>query len=153
VDPDTNTTYSLNTRLTNFTVAEAACNSQGGHLVSYASLQEQRKVEEFFVAKGMLFPTCHGSYWMGLHAPTWPNFEWQDPTAPDLTQPDAYRNWGTFVPSSFPSEPNQLFGDENCGVGNYSEAVNDAWGWADATCDLEFVSICKFPRERLRKGL
>lgn len=143
---DTNTTYTLNTRLSNFTVAQAACNALGGHLASYNTQQEQLEVENFFVSKGLLFPTCHGSYWIGLAAESWPAFEWLDPVAGNLTGPESYTNWGLYLPPTLPREPNQLLGDENCAVANYTEAASGAWGWADTTCESEFVSICKIPR-------
>ena len=47
----TNTTYILNTLPMPATAAEQYCNSQGGHLVSYTSLDEQHEVEDYFVSK------------------------------------------------------------------------------------------------------
>jgi hypothetical protein len=53
-DPHTNTTYILNTLPMPATPAQQYCNSQGGHLVSYTSLDEQRAVEDYFVSKASL---------------------------------------------------------------------------------------------------
>ena len=146
----TNTTtgmkYTLNTMKMNFSTAEAACNLQGGHLVSYSNLEEQQEVENFFVKSGLLFPTCHLTYWMGLATDMWPQFTWLEPRSPDLTQGDTHQNWGTYLPTTFPAEPNQLLGDEYCGAANYTEIKNGAWGWADATCESQLTSMCKIPR-------
>ena len=62
----TNTTYILDTEPRTFAQGEAFCTSQGGHLVSYDSLQEQLEVEDYFIKKGYLIPSCHKNYWLGL---------------------------------------------------------------------------------------
>jgi hypothetical protein len=43
--------YILNTGVHNQSAAEAYCNSQGGHLVSYASQYEQIEVESYYIGK------------------------------------------------------------------------------------------------------
>jgi hypothetical protein len=45
----TGSRYMLNTSLASQAEAQAACNLQGGHLVSYSSLEEQYEVEQYFV--------------------------------------------------------------------------------------------------------
>jgi hypothetical protein len=67
-----------------------------------------------------------------------------------------WRNWGVYMPSGFP-EPNQLTGEENCVVANYTQrtgaaapAGNLAWGWCDINCQSFYTSVCKIPRERAR---
>jgi hypothetical protein len=147
VNTTTRNQYTLNTARMNFSSAEAACNLQGGHLVSYNTVDEQLEVENFFVRSGLLFPTCHRAYWMGLAAETWPQFAYLEPTAPDMEAEDTYRNWGKFIPANFPPEPNQLFGDENCVAANYTELNKAAWGWSDEVCEMELTSICQIPRE------
>jgi hypothetical protein len=48
----TNSTYMLNTSPANFLDAETNCRLNGGHLTSYASAEEQRDVEAYFVSTG-----------------------------------------------------------------------------------------------------
>jgi hypothetical protein len=48
---------------------EAACTAQGGHLTSYISLLEQLEVEDQFLNLGVLLPTFHLRYWIGLYIP------------------------------------------------------------------------------------
>lgn len=64
--------YLLNTKAMNFTAAEAYCQSQGGHLASYTTLEEQQEVERYYVNNGMFFPLYHIAYWIGLRATAWP---------------------------------------------------------------------------------
>ena len=45
----TDADYILNTNIHNQSAAEAYCNSQGGHLVSYASQYEQLEVENYYI--------------------------------------------------------------------------------------------------------
>jgi hypothetical protein len=61
-------TYMFNNTPTTQQMAEFACQAAGGHLASYSTLQEQREVEQAFVASGRLMPAFHGSYWMGLRS-------------------------------------------------------------------------------------
>jgi hypothetical protein len=58
-----NATYLLNTNLLNQSSAQAFCNSQGGHLVSYARQYEQLEVENHYSSlvggsAGLLLPQC-----------------------------------------------------------------------------------------------
>jgi hypothetical protein len=46
-----NATYILNTNPSNFKGAQSYCNSQGGHLVSYRTYDEQVEVESRFIAQ------------------------------------------------------------------------------------------------------
>ena len=45
-------TYIINTTRLGFMEAEAACQDNGGHLVSYSSFEEQQEVEAAFVHSG-----------------------------------------------------------------------------------------------------
>jgi hypothetical protein len=44
-----NYTYIYNTTMTDNKNAHKICNSQGGHLVAYQSLEEQVDVEQYFI--------------------------------------------------------------------------------------------------------
>jgi hypothetical protein len=54
---------------------------------------------------------------------------------------------GTFIPASFPPEPNNLGGSELCAGGNNTQEFSDAYGWADAECTRPSVFICELLRE------
>jgi hypothetical protein len=58
--------YLFNSAPLNWTEAEAKCNAQGGHLVAFASLQEQAAAEQCFASSGALAPAFHKAYWLGL---------------------------------------------------------------------------------------
>ena len=49
VSPVSNYTYIYNTTMTDNKNAHKICNSQGGHLVAYQSLEEQVDVEQYFI--------------------------------------------------------------------------------------------------------
>ena len=51
ISPISGATFELDTRLANFWTAEAYCNSQGGHLAYYTSLEEQEDVETYYLAQ------------------------------------------------------------------------------------------------------
>jgi hypothetical protein len=46
-------------------------------------------------------------------------------------------------------EPNNLAGNEYCGVANFTELVSSthAWGWADTACRGAHIYVCKIMRE------
>lgn len=55
--------------------AQAACLAAGGHLATYASMEEQAEVEEHYVTTGHLLPACQRAYWLGYkYAGVWPDF-------------------------------------------------------------------------------
>ena len=93
--------------------------------------------------QGFLIPEYHKMYWMGMTAPTpvpGGKFTSLDPYAvPSSKNP--YVHWGTMQPGSI-TEPNSRFGGETCTVGNNSQTYANAWGWADAQCNLKIPSIC-----------
>jgi hypothetical protein len=53
----------------------------------------------------------------------------------------AYAHWGVYQPGDS-LEPNQLTGNENCGLANYTMGYGGAFGWADAPCESFRASIC-----------
>ncbi len=59
-----------------------------------------------------------------------------------------YANWGVYQPGDMP-EPNNLAGNEYCGVANFTELVSSthAWGWADTACRGAHIYVCKIMRE------
>ncbi len=110
-------------------------------------------MEQFFTAQGLLLPSHHGSYWLGLSAAAagWPNFRWTDNVTP-VPGLGSYQGWGTmtFTNTSVKplKEPNNLSFraagmDELCAAANASQAYNNAWGWSDVQCSLKMASICK----------
>jgi hypothetical protein len=59
----------LNTSVADMYSHQAGCAAQGGHLTSYVSLLEQLEVEDMYVGLGVLLPTFHLRYWLGLYIP------------------------------------------------------------------------------------
>ncbi len=119
------------------------------------------QVEAYYLNMGWLLPTFHKKYWLGLNATTRAStspavrvagqlqttpatFAWLDKNAP-IPYGQAYQHWGR-IGSAL--EPNNLFGSENCGVGNASAAYALAWGWADLNCKVSAPFICKTQREQ-----
>ena len=47
----------------------------------------QAEVEGYFIDKGVILPTYHKVYFMGLTTPQWPKFKWLDPGVPQLSAP------------------------------------------------------------------
>ncbi len=144
--PDTQVPYVFNNTPVSSYDAQSQCNLYGGHLVWFASLQEQQQVEQAFIAMGYLFPTFHTNVWIGYRAAkasTNPaDFKLLDKTA----GPQTYSHWGTYKPTppgKDPQEPNNLSGGENCAVGNFSQVYNNASGWADASCGLRLPFLCR----------
>lgn len=62
-------TYLLNTSLASRYQAESICKEQGGHVTSFTSITEQFEVENWFVQAGVLLPSFHRHYWLGLYIP------------------------------------------------------------------------------------
>ncbi len=130
--------------------AEAMCNVDDGHLASYASLEEQAEVEQFFMNSGALIPEFHRSYWMGLVADKpLSSWRWMDFLPPPSKS--NYLHWGVATLASGKSmpEPNNRSPPEVCAVANASQAYDQprAWGWADANCKQSMVYVCKVMRE------
>lgn len=150
----TKNTYMINTTLSTRYVAEDTCVGHGGHLVSYLRLDEQQEVEEFFIEQGVLLPTFHKRYWLGLEIAEgdnnrlWPWFLWLD-GSPDPSTPSNpssnYAVWGRMYLSDgrIRDEPNNLVRPEFCCVANYTQSQDGVWAWSDQNCDEEYIFICK----------
>ncbi len=122
-------------------------------------------MEGYYINKGWLLPTFHKHYWIGLNATspgssspaTWlagkvqsspAKFAWLEKAA-GVPVGRAYQHWGK---AGTADEPNNLLGNENCGVANASAKYSLAWGWADISCKISAPFICKSQREWLRSG-
>ena len=134
----TGATYRLNTQPATWFDAQQACNDQGGHLAAWASQEEQTDVENAFLKMGVLLPSYHRNYWMGLNTTMWPLFYWVDPLVPQTDSPKAYVNWAL-------GEPNNMNAPEFCGSGDLTRTRMGAAGWADMNCQNGLVYICKIP--------
>ncbi len=153
--PQSGSIYTLNTTAVNRYQAQEACLAGGGHAVSYTSIVEQFEVENWFTLAGVLLPSYHKSYWLGLYIPQvnttlWPNFQWLDgspaPSNPSA-QSSRYAQWGelTLSDGRVMMEPNNLVPPEFCVAANASQAQDSVWGWADQNCDTRNIFICKIP--------
>jgi hypothetical protein len=128
----TNTTYTIN--VSPMTQAEAAdfCASQGGHPVYYTSLAEQQEVEAWFTKQGVLIPSYHQLYWLGLTTYNWPNFQTLDKSLPQPSRL-SYTHWAE-------SEPKD---GQQCAGAHVNLAYGNAWGWMDADCSSKGVALCR----------
>jgi hypothetical protein len=144
--PTTHVPYVFNNTPVSSFDAQAQCNLYGGHLVWFASLQDQQQVEHAFISLGYILPTFHTSYWIGYRAAK-PSINPADYRLLDRTAgPQTYSHWGTYTPTppgKDPREPNNLSGTENCAVGNFTQAYGNASGWADANCGLRLPFVCR----------
>ncbi len=134
--PSTGNDYLLSTTPVDQRSAEAACVLLGGHLVNYASYQEQLEVEAAFVFSGGLIPSHHQFYWMGLQVLFYPLYAWTDATLPAPSN-RSYVHWAK-------GAPNQRAA---CAGASYPGSWNQVWGWQDADCSAPAVTICKGMRE------
>ena len=140
-----------------------------------ALLLSRPQVEAYYILLGALLPSfaSHKVYWMGLQSSAlgWPNFDWVDPTVPDIPfimappppppdpsgnavdsvlAPNTYFNWGTLNltnGSSFPEPNNLLMPLELCGGCNYTQTTNVTWPWVDANCAHKLPFMCRQTRE------
>jgi hypothetical protein len=102
--------------------------------------EEQNLVENAFLKMGVLLPSYHKNYWMGLNTTMWPVFMWVDPLVPQTDSKGAYSNWAT-------GEPNNQNAPEFCGSGDLQRTRMGAAGWADMNCNTDLAYICKMPCE------
>jgi hypothetical protein len=80
------------------------------------------------------------AYWLGLRADVFPDFKWVDPMAPALNLGSSYKHWGL---ADEGREPLQGTKPKLCAVANSTLDYEEAWGWAGAACNDEYVFICK----------
>jgi hypothetical protein len=114
-----------------------------------SNLKEQVEVEQYFIGAGLIIPTFHKFYWMGLAVSgLWPNFKWVDRSpGPNAT---TYEHWGRYISTENEPEPNNFdFPPESCAGANYTESFGNpsAWGWADWGCDQPFAFMCEVASE------
>jgi hypothetical protein len=102
------------------------------------------EVERFYIDGGWLFPKKHVNYWTGLRQRPANKWNFTDTTIPTPSF-RTYSHWGDGGGNN--TEPNNMFGDERCGVANVTQAFDGAWGWADWKCNATFVHICRIMRE------
>jgi hypothetical protein len=150
-------TYMLSTIPRNFDGAQAFCNSQGAHLASFKTPQEQAEVEKYFWDFGTLLPGYHTFYYMGLNVTgnsSWPHFTYVDRAPPpNASDPNSYVNWGNYQADVFSNEtvpePNNGFPPEHCAGANYTESAGQPgpWKWADTNCNGAWPFVCKALRE------
>jgi hypothetical protein len=111
------------------------------------------EVERFFIDGGWLFPKKHINYWTGLRQRPANRWNFTDTTIPSPSF-RTYSHWGDGGGVNETAEPNNLRRDERCGVANWTQEFDGAWGWADWSCNATFVHICRIMRESQshRKG-
>ncbi len=139
----TNSTYILNQFAGNFTNATSFCNDNGGHLVSYVSVEEQEEVEGYYKQMGYLLPTYHKHYYIGAKIKARPDWTWMDPLT--AWNESSYKHWGTYTVDGS-AEPNNKEPPEDCAVANYTESYGNVFGWADTRCENKFIFICRLIR-------
>ena len=132
---NTGWTYAFGNHLIGQVAAETKCQSVGGHLVTWSSLDEQSEVEQYFIRQGYMLPKYHRGYWLGLRASQWPTFQWLDATAARTS----YQHWGQLPDGS--REPKQRL--STCGAGNYSLVEASAWGWSGENCNRALPYMCR----------
>ena len=139
--------YIWNTQPMNFSAAEQYCNDNGGHLAAYRTLAEQKDAETYFKSNGLLLPTFHRAYWIGLQSDVWPKFYWLDSVTPNPSS-STYQHWGTYSMGgkSIP-EPNNIVGTETCGAANLTQSYSAAAGWSDVDCSRKLPFMCLVMRE------
>jgi hypothetical protein len=137
--------FKIFTNATSFDHAEKACNTQGGHLASYATPGEQAEVERYMVEQGYLIPSFHQSYWIGLNttapgASSRNNWTWVDCSEPPSMT--TYTAWG-------PGQPDNLEPPSACGQANHEFLGGDpeVWQWDDVQCSGRAIAVCRITRK------
>jgi hypothetical protein len=140
--PNTGVTFVFNNTPVSSTAAQQQCQMYGGNLVSYMSLEEQQEVEAVFIERGDLVPSFHESYWLGLYSASVKpaQFNWADQLSGTLN----WTHWGVYKwEGETAQEPNNLFGQENCGAANATQVYQDAFGWMDLNCNIRMPFMCR----------
>ena len=60
---------------------------------------------------------------------------------PGFNSSGGYMHWGYYMPQNI-IEPNDFIPHEHCVGANYTEAWDNAWGWADTNCYRKFPALC-----------
>ncbi|XP_043249693.1 hemolymph lipopolysaccharide-binding protein-like isoform X2 [Colletes gigas] len=117
--------HKLNRRRLTWNAARASCARDGGHLAVINSLAEEavllRVLREANVVEA----------WIGIHD-LFEEGEWVTLTG-ELLEEAGYDNWTT----AFPNEPDNLGGNQNCGV------LLKVGGIDDVVCTLNHMYICE----------
>lgn len=140
-------TFIFNASASNWQNAEQACRDSGGHLSSFKSFKEQSEVEQYYISNGLLLPSYHKFYWIGLSTSLWPTFLWSDHSpGPDSS---TYEHWGRYMPGNEPEPNNWDTPPENCAGANFTEAFSNpiAWGWSDYDCNFAATFMCRMASE------
>ena len=144
--PPDNGGYQITLTRLSFDDAENICRKNGSHLMSYSNSSMQQYVETILGDMGVLLPTYHKSYWIGLNTT---GADWKDVWRWTNNLPfmanKTYQNWGTYQPGAVP-EPNNITSAEFCAAANASQPVGPTWGWSDTSCFDNFISICYYAR-------
>jgi hypothetical protein len=61
-----NSTFTFYNQFLTQSAAERTCQDAGGHLAAFNTLAEQKQVEAYYIAQGLLLTDYHKHYWMGL---------------------------------------------------------------------------------------
>lgn len=146
--PVTGSKYHMVSAPANGLIAEANCNSLGGHLVVYETKAEQQEVEAEFIQQGALLAAYQGAYWLGLQAEPYPEFHWLDRT---IASPSnvTYINWADGQPGA--QEDSNFCATANASLARVSSATAIAagaepWGWQSYDCTQAQVYICQVTR-------
>lgn len=123
--------YLLSTYKRSQADAETFCQTQGGHLVGYRSSSEQRMVEQYFVGEGLLLPTFHSAYHLGLQK-TGSSWVYTD----FFMRGSTYFGWDRLMPGS----------TGTCAVANCMTPRNGIFAYNDADCAVQRPHICVISR-------
>jgi hypothetical protein len=61
-----NNTYTYYSQFVTQSAAERICQDAGGHLAAFNTIAEQKEVEAYYIAQGLLLTDYHKRYWLGL---------------------------------------------------------------------------------------
>lgn len=107
-------------------------------------------VEDLMYRQYFLKPPYHGNYWIGATTGKGKSREWYwlDKTVM-WNNETGYQAWGKLTGLTPLSEPNNLAGNENCAIGNWTMRYGtpSVFGWADQPCDMKLPAMCKVRRE------
>ncbi len=92
----------------------------------------QTEVEQWFIRQGVIIPTYHQMYWLGLMAYEWPRFLPLDKSLP-VPSRITYQHWGDNRPNA----------TEQCAGAHVNLAYGNAWGWLDINCAAKGVALCR----------